>query len=252
MLGCLASNSYDKRQIAARTLGDLVKKLGERVLPEIIPILEKGLTSPQPEKRQGVCVGLSEIMISTSKDMVLSFVDSLVPTVRKALCDENPEVRLAAAKTFESLHNTVGSRALDDILPKMLEQLTKSNSEANGTEDEEIEQIRENTLDGLRQVMAIKARAVLPYLVPQLIAPPVNMKAIATVVPVAGEALHRHLAKILPAVLQALADAQEDSIIETDLLEHAQTVVLSGKHNIRGRDCLNNSAGLELKGEPQI
>ena len=41
----LASNSYDKRQVAARTLGDLVKKLGERVLPEIIPILEKGINN---------------------------------------------------------------------------------------------------------------------------------------------------------------------------------------------------------------
>ena len=121
--------------MAARTLGDLVKKLGERVLPEIIPILEKGnylyiflnfffifycqlfvyfsgLSSPAPEKRQGVCVGLSEIMSSTSRDMVLSFVNSLVPTVRRALCDESPEVRAAAAKTFDSLHNTVGSRAL--------------------------------------------------------------------------------------------------------------------------------------------
>ena len=77
LLGCLASNSYDKRQVAARTLGDLVKKLGERVLPEIIPILEKGLLSPAPEKRQGVCVGLSEIMSSTSRDMVLTFVNSL-------------------------------------------------------------------------------------------------------------------------------------------------------------------------------
>merc|ERR550532_1747042 len=134
LLGCLASNSFDKRQIAARTLGDLVKKLGERVLPEIIPILEKGLESPQPEKRQGVCVGLSEIMISTSKDMVLSFVDSLVPTVRRALCDESPEVRLAAAKTFESLHNTVGSRALDDILPPMLAQITASKSDEDDEE----------------------------------------------------------------------------------------------------------------------
>ncbi|KAG8189603.1 hypothetical protein JTE90_018959 [Oedothorax gibbosus] len=123
LLGCLASNSYDKRQVAARTLGDLVRKLGERVLPEIIPILEKGLDSDRPDQRQGVCIGLSEIMASTSKDMVLSFVDSLVPTVRRALSDPLPEVRLAAATTFDSLHSTVGARALDEILPSLLRQL---------------------------------------------------------------------------------------------------------------------------------
>ena len=52
LLGCLASANYDKRQVAARTLGDLVRKLGERVLPEIIPILEKGLDSDDKDKRQ--------------------------------------------------------------------------------------------------------------------------------------------------------------------------------------------------------
>ena len=124
LLGCLASNSYDKRQVAARTLGDLVKKLGERVLPEIIPILKEGLESESPEKRQGVCVGLSEIMNSTSRDMIMSFIDSLVPTVQKALCDENADVRQAAARTFDSFHNMVGSKALDDILPALLEKLS--------------------------------------------------------------------------------------------------------------------------------
>lgn len=109
--------------MAARTLGDLVRKLGERVLPEIIPILERGLQSEQADQRQGVCIGLSEIMASTSKDMVLTFVNSLVPTVRKALCDPLPEVRQAAAKTFDSLHSTVGSKALEDILPTLLNQL---------------------------------------------------------------------------------------------------------------------------------
>ena len=137
LLGCLASSNYDKRQVAARTLGDIVRKLGERVLPEIIPILERGLDSEDKDKRQGVCVGLSEIMTSTSRDMVLTFVDSLVPTVKKALCDDDPSVREAAAKTFDSLHNTVGSRALDDILPAMLEQLSDP-------------ELHENTLDGLR------------------------------------------------------------------------------------------------------
>lgn len=57
-------------QIAARTLGDLVRKLGEKILPEIIPILEEGLRSPKSDERQGVCIGLSEIMKSTSRDAV--------------------------------------------------------------------------------------------------------------------------------------------------------------------------------------
>ncbi|KAK9703077.1 HEAT repeat [Popillia japonica] len=215
LLGCLASDSYDKRQVAARTLGDLVRKLGERVLPEIIPILEHGLKSDQPDQRQGVCIGLSEIMTSTSKEMVLTFVNSLVPTVRKALCDPLPEVRQAAAKTFDSLHSTVGSRALDDILPPMLSQLNNDDTE-----------IVEWTLDGLRQVMAIKSRVVLPYLVPQLTAPPPNTKALSILSAVAGEALNKYLPRILPALQTALADSI-GSPDETQQLEYCQTVVLS-------------------------
>ncbi|XP_049938173.1 eIF-2-alpha kinase activator GCN1 [Schistocerca serialis cubense] len=216
LLGCLASTSYDKRQVAARTLGDLVRKLGERVLPEIIPILEKGLESDQPDQRQGVCIGLSEIMASTSRDMVLTFVNSLVPTVRKALCDPLPEVRQAAAKTFDSLHSTVGVRALDDILPAMLNQLNSPDPK-----------IAESTLDGLRQVMAIKSRVVLPYLVPQLIAPPrVNTKALSILASVAGEALTKYLNKILPALLSALSAAQ-GTPQEAQELEYCQAVVLS-------------------------
>ena len=61
------------RQIAARTLGDLVRKLGEKILPEIIPILEEGLRSQKSDERQGVCIGLSEIMKSTSRDAVSIF-----------------------------------------------------------------------------------------------------------------------------------------------------------------------------------
>ncbi|XP_033233061.1 eIF-2-alpha kinase activator GCN1 [Drosophila pseudoobscura] len=215
LLGCLASTSYDKRQVAARTLGDLVRKLGERVLPEIIPILENGLNSDHPDQRQGVCIGLSEIMASTSKEMVLTFVNSLVPTVRKALSDPLPEVREAAAKTFESLHSTVGSRALDDILPFMLEGLSHPDP-----------LIAENTLDGLRQVMSIKSRVVLPYLVPQLTSPPVNTKALSILVSVAGDALTKYLPKILSALLDALSESY-GSANEQQELDYCQTVILS-------------------------
>uniref|UniRef100_A0A069DYI0 Putative translational activator gcn1 n=1 Tax=Panstrongylus megistus TaxID=65343 RepID=A0A069DYI0_9HEMI len=212
LLGCLASTSHDKRQVAAKTLGDLVRKLGERVLPEIIPILEQGLESDQPDQRQGVCIGLSEMMTSTSRDMVLTFVNSLVPTVRKALCDPLPEVRQAAAKTFDSLHSTVGVRALDDILPPMLHQLNNPESE-----------VAEWTLDGLRQVMAIKSRVVLPYLIPQLTVTPINTKALSILASVAGEALTKYLHKILPALLTALASSEGSS----QEIEYCQAVVLS-------------------------
>lgn len=55
-------------------MGDIVRKLGERVLPEIIPILERGLDSPDSDQRQGVCIGLSEIMTACSREYVRNFM----------------------------------------------------------------------------------------------------------------------------------------------------------------------------------
>ena len=74
--------------------------------------------------------------------------------------------------------------------------------------------------------MAIKSRAVLPYLIPQLTAKPVNTKALSILASVAGEALNKHLAKILPALLRSLAESHgtPDYTVE---LGHARTVVLS-------------------------
>uniref|UniRef100_A0A8C3LHC7 GCN1 activator of EIF2AK4 n=1 Tax=Chrysolophus pictus TaxID=9089 RepID=A0A8C3LHC7_CHRPC len=193
LLKFLASTCADKRTVAARTLGDLVRKLGEKILPEIIPILEDGLRSDKNDERQGVCIGLSEIMKSTSRDAVLVFSESLVPTVRKALCDPLEEVREAAAKTFEQLHSTIGHQALEDILPFLLKQLDN-------------EETSDFAVDGLKQVMAVKSRVVLPYLVPKLTTPPVNTRVLAFLSSVAGDALTRHLSVILPAMMSALKE----------------------------------------------
>ncbi|KAM4808080.1 stalled ribosome sensor GCN1 [Rhinophrynus dorsalis] len=221
LLGFLASTCADKRTIAARTLGDLVRKLGEKILPEIIPILEEGLRSDKSDERQGVCIGLSEIMKSTSRDAVLFFSESLVPTVRKALCDPLEEVREAAAKTFEQVHSTIGHQALEDILPFLLEQLND-------------EDMSEFALDGLKQVMAVKSRVVLPYLVPKLTCPPVNTRVLAFLSSVAGDALTRHLNVILPAVMSALKThlGTEEEQAE---LANCQAVILSVEDDVGQR-----------------
>ena len=51
------------------------------------------------------------------------YADSLIPTVKRALVDPLPEVREAAASTFDGLHTNIGQRALDDILPDLLNKL---------------------------------------------------------------------------------------------------------------------------------
>ncbi|XP_022698053.1 eIF-2-alpha kinase activator GCN1-like isoform X2 [Varroa jacobsoni] len=216
LLGFLASNSHDKQQIAAKTLGDLVRKLGERVLPEIMPILERGLDSKDADQRQGVCIGLSEIVACTPRQMVLHFLDNLVPTVRKALCDPLKEVRCAAAKTFDSLHTAVGARALEEIITPLFDNL-----------ESEDRQLAEDTLDGLRQVMMLRSKFVLPHLVPQLTRPPVNTKALSYICSVAqGEALVQHFARILDALLVSFSQAL-DTPQEVDELGYCRAVVLA-------------------------
>ncbi len=204
LLGCLADSNSDKRQIGASTLVDIVKKLGERVLPEIIPILEYGLNSNKSEQRQGVCIGLTEIMANTSKDNVIAFSDSLIPTVRKALSDPSPDVRFYAAKTFDSLHNMIGAKALDEVALYLYDEAKKTQSEHR--------EIAERALDGLKQIMIVKSRAVLPFLIPHLTQPPVNINALCKLCCCASvEVLSRHLGKLLSTLVVALSTANTSS-----------------------------------------
>ncbi len=41
--------------------GRAVPAIGDRILPEILPLLKDGLQSPNLERREGVCIGVSEV-----------------------------------------------------------------------------------------------------------------------------------------------------------------------------------------------
>lgn len=125
LLDALASDNEERRQVAAKTLGELVRKLGERILPEIIPILQAGLESEADEHREGVCVGLMEIISSTNKETVVMYCDILEPTLAKALVDSNPGVRKAAAEAFCMLDSVVGHKVMDDILPVLFDKVVR-------------------------------------------------------------------------------------------------------------------------------
>nr|XP_027089601.1 protein ILITYHIA [Coffea arabica] len=210
----LASSSSERRQVAGRSLGELVRKLGERVLPLIIPILSQGLNDPDPSRRQGVCIGLSEVMASAGKSQLLSFMDELIPTIRTALCDSMPEVRESAGLAFSTLYKSAGMQAIDEIVPTLLRAL-------------EDDQTSDTALDGLKQILSVRTTAVLPHILPKLVHPPLtafNAHALGALADVAGPGLDFHLSTILPPLLAAMADTNED--VRNLAKQAAETVVL--------------------------
>ncbi|KAF2074627.1 hypothetical protein CYY_004066 [Polysphondylium violaceum] len=197
IISSIGSSNIEKRQISAKTLGDIVSKLSDRILPEILPILEKGLQSEQEETRQGVCIGLSEV-INSARTQLLPYLGSVVTCISKALCDPLIDVREAAAKAFDYLYNTFGSKANNEILPSLIQLLDNSNPT-----------VAENALDGLRQVVLVRSVVVLPVLVPKLLSRPLsssNIKALAKLSKDAGEGLHTHLSTIIPSLIEAFTN----------------------------------------------
>ncbi|KAK8589608.1 hypothetical protein V6N13_088443 [Hibiscus sabdariffa] len=214
LITSLASASSERRQVAGRALGELVRKLGERVLPLIIPILSKGLKDPDASRRQGVCIGLSEVMASAGKSQLLSFMDELIPTIRTALCDSVPEVRESAGLAFSTLYKSAGMQAIDEIVPTLLHAL-----EDDGTSD--------TALDGLKQILSVRTTAVLPHILPKLVHRPLsafNAHALEVLAEVAGPGLNYHLGTILPVLLSAMGG--NDVEVQPLAKEAAETAVL--------------------------
>ena len=67
----LAASGADQRTGASRCLGELVRKLAERVLPSIVPILQEGLKHPDGDTRQ------ARLMLPTPKRFILTFVPGI-------------------------------------------------------------------------------------------------------------------------------------------------------------------------------
>lgn len=214
LISSLASSSSERRQVAGRSLGELVRKLGERVLPLIIPILSKGLKDSNPSRRQGVCIGLSEVMASAGKSQLLSFMDDLIPTIRTALCDSTPEVRESAGLAFSTLYKSAGMQAIDEIVPTLLHAL-------------ENDQMSDTALDGLKQILSVRTTAVLPHILPKLVQLPLsafNAHALGALAEVAGPGLDSHLGTMLPALLAAMGNSDLD--VQNLAKKAAETVVL--------------------------
>jgi len=199
----LASGSPEKTEMAGKCLGDIVSKLGDSVLPEVIPVLRNSLYDGDINKKRGVCVGLSEVISSSTKDQILRFIDIIVKVVQDAICDDDDGVREMAASSFQNLYNLVGSKAMDEVVPALMVAL----------EDEDDEDRSGRALNGLTGILSIRSKELLPYIIPRLVQQPLttsHAKAISSIATVTSDTLYFHFNTIIPALLNDLAEGSSD------------------------------------------
>eukprot|EP00300_Choanocystis_sp_HF-7_P006601 c14796_g1_i1.p1 GENE.c14796_g1_i1~~c14796_g1_i1.p1 ORF type:complete len:1325 (+),score=363.83 c14796_g1_i1:394-3975(+) len=217
LIKALACSDEEQRQVAGQALGDVVRRLGDRVLPTIMPILEEGLANGNTETRQGVCLGLSELIKAATRVQVQNYLHVILPAVRTALCDPEQLVQEAAAESFLSLSVSAGSKVIDDVVPALLSNL--NNPDTNSS-----------ALLGLREILRRRSTAVFPYLLPKLLARPVTevcAHALGYLAKAAEPPLNKNLDRILPVLVEASSRAEKvgDDQLNQALLQSMRSVV---------------------------
>ncbi|KAF4342709.1 translational activator GCN1 [Fusarium beomiforme] len=215
----LGSSNMEHKVIASNALGELIRKAGDSVLSSLLPTLEEGLqTSTDVDAKQGICFALRELISSASPEALEDHEKTLISVVRTALTDSDENVREAAAEAFDSLQQIFGKRAVDQVLPFLL-NLLRSEDEAD------------NALQALLTLLTETTRSniILPNLIPTLTTPPISAfdaKALASLSKVAGPAMNRRLPNIINSLMDNEINCKEDGLLE-ELATSFDTVIQS-------------------------
>ncbi|SPO07132.1 probable translation activator GCN1 [Cephalotrichum gorgonifer] len=215
----LGSTNMEQKVIASNTFGELIRRAGDGVLATVLPTLEDGLqTSTDINAKQGICLALKELISSATEEALEEHEKTLISVVRTALTDSNVDVREAAAEAFDSLQQIFGKRAVDQVLPYLL-NLLRSDDNAD------------NALSALLTLLTETTRSnvILPNLIPTLITPPIsafNAKALASLSRVAGPAMNRRLPNIINSLLDNIIST-DDEDLRQGLGDSFDTVILS-------------------------
>ncbi|KAF5835979.1 armadillo-type protein [Dunaliella salina] len=124
-------------------LMEQVRKLGDRVLGRIIPILKDGVFSGSTVTRRGVCAGIKEVLENISRQQLTEHMSDILPAVQNALTDADPGVREAAGEAFSIMFKGGAGGAVDSVVPQLLEGLA-------------VPQKFVESLEGLRVILGVR------------------------------------------------------------------------------------------------
>jgi hypothetical protein len=218
----LASSRDELCIIAGGSLGDVVRKLGDRVTSVILPILGEGIDPAETadSKRQGICLGMLEVIRASSRRLLERNVITLMPIIQTALCDPVEEICETAAQCFNVMQNKLGGSVIDSVVPQLLRDL-KNGDKASS----------EASLQGLRQILALRGKEVLHALMPRLVSIEdgtpssasgedeeatgagfvdlFQAKTLAAICEGTGDIMHFHVDVVMAALTRTLSQCEE-------------------------------------------
>lgn len=206
LIANLASTNREKQRVAARCVGELAARLGERVMPELMPIFMNTLSVPDAHVREGVCIGLAELINATTQELLETYLEELIPAICQAIIDEEETVRNSASIVVALLHNSVGPAATTDVVTRVLTQW-----EAAAEEAEEGDDHSSLFLLGMEQMMQKHPAAVLPLVIERMKAMEYHstfqVQCLSSVACVPqAHTVHVHLSDVLPVLISAASD----------------------------------------------
>ncbi|THU98405.1 ARM repeat-containing protein [Dendrothele bispora CBS 962.96] len=227
IVSLISSSEFEQEETASRTVAELCRKFGERILGEIVPLLRSKASSTDPRSREGVCLVLCSIMENSTDTQREDHEDDIISMVRVCLVDDEANVRSAAAKAFDMLQEHVGAKAIDNTIPTLLEALRQP-GKGSGT-----------ALEALREVMSVRATTVFPVLIPTLTAIPMtvfNARALGSLVTVAGNALSKRLTAILGSLVKVVEEDQNEELQQA--VDEALRALLGSINDAEGLNTL--------------
>ena len=145
-------------------------------------------------------------------------------------------MREAAGQAFRTLHSIVGNKAIDEVVPVLLERLDdlgaaekRDEGEGEGDEDDAAEQVV-SVVEGLRQIiLQTSSKEVLPYLVPALMKDPMTLfhaKALAQLSDTFSGGFYRYVDGVVRALVKGIQGASSDAAQREQMEQAAGEVML--------------------------
>jgi len=215
----LASPLEDRRAMCSRAMGELVRKLGDRVVRAAVPVLRDASMSPEASVRLGACVGLSEVLESMTRHQLAENLAELLPCVQTALVDNDEGVREAAGAALGSMFRGGGGGVVEQVVPGLLRGLEGDISE------------HRQAMEGLGVILSVRPQSFRD-IAPRLAIEPLEatrVEALAELAQLAGDAALPQVSRLLPTLLRRASrpDALETDTADRDACQSAANALVA-------------------------